>query len=386
MVRVACIQFKSSKLVNPVLEKSDNLNKAISLIRMSTLNGSNIVVLHELPEFRYFCQKEDPSFFAYSVEPRKNSFDLISGAAKKFGVVIPFSFFENDDNCYFNSVVVFDADGENLGIYRKSHIPCGPGYQEKYFFRPGNTGFKVFKTRFGNIGIGICWDQWFPEQSRILTLKNADLLVFPTAIGNEPHDPSINSLPHWRRTIKGNAAANIIPIAVANRIGKEDKITFFGNSFICDQYGKVVAKSSVSEDIIYADFDFDSIKRIRANWGLIRDRRPDLYRELTSSFCKKANLRVIAEFEEHKCCHILWPVDRHNWKNDCEDARRGYGDVVMAISKYGGEVVKIWANPKDFNDVKWLYDSYENVEVHKINYDSGWSRDTCNFLLELIFF
>jgi N-carbamoylputrescine amidase len=190
--------------------------------------------------------------------------------------------FERAQNAYFNTLVMVDADGRTLGIYRKSHIPESPGYHEKFYFSPGDTGFKVWPTRFGTLGVAVCWDQWFPETARAMALLGADILFFPTAIGSEPQDPSLDSRYHWQRTMQGHAAANVMPLVASNRIGTEKgekvEITFYGHSFIADHTGAVIAQADDhSEQILTASFDFDEIRRYRHSWGLFRDRRPDLY-------------------------------------------------------------------------------------------------------------
>jgi N-carbamoylputrescine amidase len=205
-----------------------------------------------------------------------------SNLAKELNIVLPISFFEVENNVYYNSIVVFDADGANLGKYRKSHIPDGPGYQEKFYFTPGDTGFKVFNTRYACIGIGICWDQWFPETARSLALQGAELLLFPTAIGSEPHSSDYDSAGHWQRVMIGHAAANMVPVVASNRVGTEEfassKITFYGSSFICNHTGEMlVCADRSSIGCIIATLDLDMIHSQRRNWGLFRDRRPDLY-------------------------------------------------------------------------------------------------------------
>jgi N-carbamoylputrescine amidase len=195
---------------------------------------------------------------------------------------LPVSFFEKDANAYFNSLALIDADGRNLGIYRKSHIPDGPGYQEKFYFSPGDTGFKTWQTRFGVVGAAICWDQWFPEAARAMALQGADFFFYPTAIGSEPPPaPPIDSRDHWRRVMQGHAAANMVPVIAANRIGREAgesaEITFYGSSFIADETGAIVAEAGREEGVITHAFDLDAIRLRRAAWGLYRDRRPELY-------------------------------------------------------------------------------------------------------------
>ncbi|XP_073134426.1 N-carbamoylputrescine amidase isoform X2 [Henckelia pumila] len=209
--------------------------------------------------------------------------------AKELGVAIPVSFFEEANNAHYNSIVVIDADGTDLGLYRKSHIPDGPGYQEKYYFNPGDTGFKVFKTKFAKIGVGICWDQWFPEAARAMVLQGAEILFYPTAIGSEPQDQGLDSRDHWKRVMQGHAGANVVPLVASNRVGKEkietehgkSEITFYGNSFIAGPTGELVEIAGDKEEaILIAQFDLDKLKYKRNSWGVFRDRRPDLYKVL----------------------------------------------------------------------------------------------------------
>ena len=259
-----------------------NIKKADKMIEDCAKNGANIVLLQELFETPYFCQKENYDYFNLATEYKKNKYlEHFSQIAKKFNVVLPLSFFERAGNNYFNSLAMIDADGKILGLYRKSHIPTGECYEEKFYFTPGDTGFKVFKTRFGNVGAGICWDQWFPETARCLALKGAELLFFPTAIGTEPVLPK-DSKDHWQNTMCGHAAANIMPVIASNRIGTETEgdssMTFFGSSFIADESGnKVEEMDRTTEGFILHTFDLDEIARKRYSWGVWRDRRVDLY-------------------------------------------------------------------------------------------------------------
>ncbi len=202
--------------------------------------------------------------------------------ARELGVVLPLSVFERAHNAYYNSLVMVDADGQVLGVYRKSHIPEGPGYHEKYYFSPGDTGFRVWPTRFGTLGVAVCWDQWFPESARAMALQGAELLFYPTAIGSEPHDSSIDSKDHWQRTMQGHAAANVMPLLASNRIGVEQgekfAMTFYGSSFVADHTGAMVVTADRStEQVLTASFDLDAIRAYRHAWGVFRDRRPDLY-------------------------------------------------------------------------------------------------------------
>ena len=268
-------------------DQSENLNKAENLIHEAAERGANIILLQELFSTPYFCPEQKEKYFALANEVSKHPYlEKFSNLAKKLKVVLPISFFERDKNSYFNSVMTIDADGTYKGIYRKSHIPQGPGYQEKFYFSPGNTGFKVWETTYGCIGIGICWDQWFPECARSMALMGADLIFYPTAIGSEPQDPNLNSLKHWQRTMQGHAAANMTPIIASNRIGKEiaDKteMTFYGHSFISDETGEIKCEcDDESEGAILHSFNIDEIRISRASWGLFRDRRPELYDKIS---------------------------------------------------------------------------------------------------------
>ncbi len=264
-----------------------NIARAESLIRKAAADGAQIVLIQELFEAPYFCQDQIGEFFDMA-KPFENN-PLIahfSRLAAELNVVLPVSFFEKAGQTYFNSVAIVDADGTVLGLYRKSHIPDGPGYTEKYYFSPGDTGFRVWQTKHARIGVGICWDQWFPEAARAMALQGAELLFYPTAIGSEPQDPTIDSAAHWQRVMQGHAAANIMPVIASNRIGTEPgrkgtELTFYGSSFIADQTGDKVAEADrASESVLTATFDLDGIARQRSNWGLFRDRRPELYTPL----------------------------------------------------------------------------------------------------------
>lgn len=267
---------------------SANVDRAERLVRAAQARGAQIVLLQELFETPYFCKDQNPDHFALAQPASDNPLLLrMSRLASELGVVLPISFFERGVNAYFNSLAVIDADGRQLGVYRKSHIPQGPGYEEKYYFTPGDTGFRVWPTRFGTLGIGICWDQWFPEAARAMALLGAEILLYPTAIGSEPQAPDLDSQGHWQRTMQGHAAANCLPLVASNRIGVETgeqcSLTFYGSSFIAGATGEILAQANRhDEDIITASFDLDAIRRQRAAWGLFRDRRPDLYGPLLS--------------------------------------------------------------------------------------------------------
>ena len=269
-------------------DRRANVAKAEALVRAAAAEGANVVLLQELFETPYFCQDQSPDHLKLAAPFESNPLIAeMSALAKELGVVLPVSFFEKAGHAYFNSLAMVDADGSALGVYRKSHIPDGPGYQEKYYFTPGNTGFRVWRTRFGVLGAGICWDQWFPEAARAMALMGAEALLYPTAIGSEPPPaPPLDSRDHWRRVMQGHAAANCMPLIASNRIGREKgqagEITFYGSSFISDATGGIAAELGRNEEgIATATFDLDEVAKQRASWGIFRDRRPDLYGALT---------------------------------------------------------------------------------------------------------
>ncbi|KAK1398609.1 Nitrilase-like protein 1 [Heracleum sosnowskyi] len=283
-VVVSALQFACTDDV------ASNVATAERLVRAACKKGANIILIQELFEGYYFCQAQREDFFQRA-HPCKDHPTIIrmQRLAKELGVVIPVSFFEEANNAHYNSIVIIDADGTNLGIYRKSHIPDGPGYQEKFYFNPGDTGFKVFETKFAKIGVAICWDQWFPEAARAMALQGAEILFYPTAIGSEPQDQGLDSRDHWKRVMQGHAGANVVPLVASNRIGKEtiqtehgkSEITFYGNSFITGPTGEIVAEADDKEEaVLVAEFDLDIIKFKRKSWGVFRDRRPDLYKVL----------------------------------------------------------------------------------------------------------
>jgi N-carbamoylputrescine amidase len=263
-----------------------NLAKAGSLVRRAAQNGANIILIQELFATPYFCKDQLEKHFELA-EAVDDSIVVryMQDLARELGVVLPISFFERDKNIYYNSLVVADADGSIVSHYRKTHIPDGPGYQEKYYFSPGDTGFVVSETRFGNIGVGICWDQWFPETARSLVLQGAEILFYPTAIGSDP-EPSPKSRDQWQRAMQGHAAANMVPIVASNRIGREDgetcSLEFYGSSFIADQTGEIAEEAGEEyEEILLHAFDLSAIRAERASWGLLRDRRPEHYASIT---------------------------------------------------------------------------------------------------------
>lgn len=260
-----------------------NLKIAEELVREAAGRGAQIILLQELFETPYFCADQKQAHFALA-RPRDAHpvLQRFSELAAELEVVLPISFFERANAAHYNALCLLDADGRNLGCYRKSHIPDGPGYQEKFYFNPGNSGFKVWRCRYGDIGVGICWDQWFPEAARAMALMGAELLFYPTAIGNEPQDPDLNSRDHWRRAMQGHAAANLMPVVAANRTGTETaescEMTFYGSSFITDQTGAIETEADrTSRQVITASFDLNALRAARASWGLFRDRRPELY-------------------------------------------------------------------------------------------------------------
>ena len=266
---------------------STNVTRITELVREAAGKGAQIILPSELFEGHYFCRMQHEDDFARA-RPAENHPTLrhFAKLASELGVVIPVSFYEQAGPEHYNSVAVFDADGKNLGIYRKSHIPDGPGYQEKFFFKPGNTGFRAFATRFGTIGVAICWDQWFPEAARAMTLAGADILFYPTAIGSEPEEPELDSKDSWQRVMIGHAVANAVGVVASNRVGTEgsgkEAITFYGSSFVANARGDKVAELGRTESgVALAELDLAQIRRVRASMGFFRDRRPTLYRSLT---------------------------------------------------------------------------------------------------------
>ncbi|MGE0502640.1 MAG: N-carbamoylputrescine amidase [Rhizobiaceae bacterium] len=279
---IGVVQFACSD------DAAENLATAQRLVREAAGHGANVVVVQELFEGHYFCQEEHPRHFARARPlDRHPTLQAMQALAAELGVVVPVSLFERRNQAYFNSVVMVDDHGAALGVYRKSHIPNGPGYSEKFYFNPGDTGFRVWPTRFGTIGVGICWDQWFPEAARSMALMGAEFLLYPTAIGSEPGRPDFDSMEHWRVTMRGHAGANLMPVAAANRIGVEEvggKVqTWYGSSFIAGPSGELVAHAGRDgEAVLTASFDRAAMRETRAAWGLFRDRRPDLYGALTT--------------------------------------------------------------------------------------------------------
>ncbi|WP_459481724.1 N-carbamoylputrescine amidase [Clostridium saccharoperbutylacetonicum] len=281
-VKVAATQMSCSNNID------ENISKAEQFVRDAADKGAQIILLQELFETPYFCQKEKSDYYVYSSTVEENkAINHFKKIAKELKVVLPISFYEKKNYARYNSIAIIDADGEVLGTYRKSHIPDGPGYEEKFYFNPGDTGFKVWNTRYGKIGVGICWDQWYPEAARCMTLMGAEILFYPTAIGSEPQDGSIDSKDHWQTCMLGHAASNLIPVIASNRVGieadEDSKITFYGSSFIAGPQGnKIVEADRTEETVLIAEFDLDQLENQRIEWGIFRDRRPDLYKIITS--------------------------------------------------------------------------------------------------------
>ena len=257
-----------------------NIAKTERYIRDAAKQGAQVILPSELFQGPYFCTSQDEKWFATAYPAATHPcVQALQPVAKELGVVIPVSIYERDGPAYYNSVVILDADGKQLGVYRKSHIPDGPGYMEKYYFRPGDSGFKVWDTAHGRIGVGICWDQWFPEAARAMALMGAEVLFYPTAIGSEPHDASLDTRDPWRRAMQGHAVSNVIPVVASNRIGVEASgQRFYGSSFIADHRGDLVqALDREDEGVLVHTFDLDILDRHRAAWGFFRDRRTEFY-------------------------------------------------------------------------------------------------------------
>ncbi len=262
---------------------ADNVARVEAAVRAAAAKGARIILPPELFQGPYFCREEREEWFAHAHPVAGHPvLAAMVPLARELQVVLPVSLFERDGQAYYNTVAVVDADGAVLGTYRKSHIPDGPGYEEKFYFRPGNTGFKVWRTRHGAVGVGICWDQWFPECARAMVLMGADLLLYPTAIGSEPHEPDFDTSRMWRRVMQGHAVANCVPIAAANRIGSEGGQRFYGHSFICDECGELLAEAGADQPaVLTATLNLHAVRLRRAAMGFFRDRRPELYGELT---------------------------------------------------------------------------------------------------------
>jgi len=281
-IRVAASQMSCSG------SSADNLAKAEVLVRQAAAEGAQIILLPELFETPYFCQKEKAVYYVLAAELEKSkAVNHFKKIARELQVVLPISFYEKKNYARYNSLAVIDANGEILGKYRKSHIPDGPGYEEKFYFNPGDTGFKVWDTRYGRIGVGICWDQWFPEAARCMALMGAEVLFYPAAIGSEPEDSTLDSKDHWQICMRGHAAANLMPVVTSNRTGTEEdedsRIIFYGSSFIAGPQGNIKIEAGRTEEtVLITEFDLDQLEKQRLEWGIFRDRRPDLYKIITS--------------------------------------------------------------------------------------------------------
>ncbi|SEF77018.1 N-carbamoylputrescine amidase [Eubacterium ruminantium] len=286
-IMVAAIQMSCSRDIN------ENIKKAERLVREAAAKGAKIILLPELFERQYFCQERQYGYYEFAKPVNENdAVKVLQPLSEELGVVIPVSIYERDNTVLYNTVVMLDS-GKNLGIYRKTHIPDDHFYQEKFYFTPGNTGFKVFETSYGKVGIGICWDQWFPETARSLALMGADIILYPTAIGSEPI-LTVDSAGHWQRTMQGHSAANIMPVVAANRYGLEEvepceenagqksALDFYGSSFMTNEIGEKIAEAGrCTEEILSAVYNFEKLRNVRLEWGVFRDRRPDMYKKLT---------------------------------------------------------------------------------------------------------
>jgi N-carbamoylputrescine amidase len=273
---VAAVQTRFSD------ELEADVGRVAALVEEAAERGAQVVLPPELFQGHYFCKTEDEAHFARAFPMVEHPAVLaMQAAARRLGIVIPTSYFERDGQHFYNSLALVDADGTVLGNYRKSHIPDGPGYEEKFYFRPGNTGFRVWATKFGRLGVGICWDQWFPEAARAMVLDGAEVLFYPTAIGSEPEDPGLDTRHLWRRAMQGHAVSNLVPVVAANRTGVEGDQSFYGHSFVCDHFGDVVAElGDAEEGVIVQELDLAEAARRRAAFGFFRDRRPELYGRL----------------------------------------------------------------------------------------------------------
>jgi agmatine deiminase len=406
-VTVAAIQFAAhadSDNKNPAL----NSLKAEQLIREAAGQGAQIILLQELFNTTYFCADQNCANFDLARTANVDTNPVLKHFAEiaaELEVVLPISFFEKCGQNYFNSIMVLDADGSSLGIYRKSHIPDGPGYQEKFYFTPGDTGFRVFRTRFADIACLVCWDQWFPEAARCVALKGAQLIFFPTAIGSEPQEPDLDSHDHWQTVIRGHAAANMIPIIVSNRIGVESHSTFYGGSFIADVTGKVVQKANQDkETVLLHSFNLLEHAKLRRSWGIFRDRRPDLYSTIAtldgrssvrgdaivaaenkhtvslSSFSKELTapasdgFHMPAEWEAHSCCWMAWPTRLDTWRDGAVPAQQTFAKVANAIATFEPVKVLFSGTPCEYQRVRTMLCS--RVKLVEMTTDDAWLRDT----------
>lgn len=279
-VTVSCIQMAMQQ------QSQANLNRLEALVIEAGARGSQLILMPELPSHYYFCKRQDEQYFSLAETLEQASIiQCIKPLAKRFAAIIPVSFFERKGPCFYNSLAIIDNHGEVIGVYRKSHIPDGIGYMEKYYFKPSSQGFRVWPTPFGCLGLGICWDQWFPEAARAMVLAGAELLLYPSAIGSEPHRPELNSKGHWTRVMQGHSAANMVPLIASNRVGLEKdqdvSINFYGGSFLTSGTGEVLQTAGATEDeVLTQTYNLLTLKKEREAWGLFRDRRPELYHSL----------------------------------------------------------------------------------------------------------
>lgn len=393
-VRVAVTQMRCST------DLWENVRKAESLVREAAAQGANVVLLQELFSGRYWCQFQDARFFelAAPADPEKNVvLSYFKNLAKELGVVLPVSFFERANRAHFNSLAMIDADGAILGVYRKTHIPDGPGYQEKYYFNPGDTGFTVFRTRFAVLGVGICWDQWFPETARCLALQGAEFLLFPTAIGSEPPPAlDLDSQKHWQTTMQGHSAANLCPVLASNRTGVEDQITFYGTSFITDNSGQILKQLGRDEEgFLVQEFDLEKLALEKAAWGIFRDRRPEHYSPLVTSDGKNNfSLRQMGilpaltvplvdhffmppEFGPQEAIWMAFPTRGDIWRDDGFYAQVAFLQVAAAIARF--QAVRLLVPLGQYKNVvqrvgEMIADAHR-VRVIEMSYDDAWMRD-----------
>ena len=391
-VTVAATQFSCTK------DETRNIAVASSLVRSAAAAGAQVILLPELFASVYFCQVQDEAAFNLASSLQDSALlRHFQELSRELDVCLPISFFEVSGTAHFNSVAVFDG-GAFLGKYRKSHIPDGPGYSEKFYFTPGNTGFKVFQTRFCKISVLICWDQWFPEAARCCALDGAELILYPTAIGSEPNNPSLFSRPHWQRTQCGHSAANLIPILASNRIGTEDAISFYGGSFITDGLGEIVKQFDAEQQtgFLVHTLDLDACAAQRRAWGVFRDRRPDLYGAI-GTFDGSAVLPPLpptdtgagaaqtppsimpGEWAKHRACWMAWPYKQSNWSHKAGPVQLEVAALALAIARW--EPVSMLVTAAEFDHALTTLPVGSGVSLFIADYDDIWVRDTgCTFV------
>lgn len=399
VVTVSACQFSCTADI------TQNMLTAEAIVRLAASNGANIVLLQELFLSLYFCQFEDESNYKLAIKNDSSSGVLkhFKALSKELQICLPISFFEVHNNNYYNTTVVYDS-GVDLGYYRKSHIPTGPGYEEKFYFTPGDTGFRVFETKYCKIGIGICWDQWYVEVARILSLQGAELLLYPTAIGSEPHDSMVNSRVHWMNVMRGHSAANIIPVVCSNRIGTENGITFYGNSFITDHTGEIIKKFDVEQQcgVLTHTFNLDDIKQKRVSWGVFRDRRIDLYQPILTHDGRSSgsnnvnnivtnthelgdisvrlttpvrdNFVMPAEYDPHEACWMAFPYKKSVWSHQAKPAQEAIIEIAKSISRY--ERVMLLVLPSFYELARKMIPVTCDIKLIPAEYDDIWLRDT----------